>query len=65
MAASVLFQWLSNAVSDSLLKSIFPEDAKIKMVSSLDKGASKKDDILNYRPVNFFDNVPKNAWKSY
>ena len=48
IAANVLCQPLSNAVNNSLSKGIFPGDAKIAMVSPLDKGTSNKNDISNY-----------------
>ena len=51
IAASVLCQPLSIAINNSLSKGIFPDDAKIAMVSPLDKGTSNENDISNFRPV--------------
>ena len=48
IAANVLCQPLSNAVNNSLSKSIFPGDVKIAMVLPLEKGTSNKNDISNY-----------------
>ena len=48
MATSVSFQPLSNAINNSLSKSIFPDDAKIAMVSQLNKSTSNKNDISNF-----------------
>ena len=41
MAESVLFQPLSNEINNSLSKDNFLDDAKIALVSPLDKGTSK------------------------
>ena len=58
IAASVLCQPLSIAINNSLSKSIFPDDAKIAMVSPLDKG-TKKNDISNFRPVSILTTFSK------
>ena len=67
IAASVLCQPLPNSINNSLSKDIFPDDAKIVMVSSLNKGTYNKNDISNFGPVSIlttlskiFDRVPKN-----
>ena len=51
-------QPLSNAINNSLSKGIFPDDAKIAMVSPLDKG-TKKNDISNFRPVSILTTFSK------
>ena len=51
MAASVLCQPLSNAINNNLLNGIFPDDAKIAMVSRLDRGTSENNNISNFCPV--------------
>ena len=48
----LLCQPLSNAINNSLSEGIFPGDAKIVMVSSLDKGTSNKNVISNFRSVS-------------
>ena len=58
IAASVLCQPLSIAINNSLSKGIFPDDAKIAMVSPLDKG-TKKNDISNFRPVSILTTFSK------
>ena len=45
IAASVLCQPLPNEINNSLSKELFPDSAKIVMVSPLDKGTSNKNDI--------------------
>ena len=37
--------------NNSLSKGVFPDDAKIAMVSPLDKGTSNENDLSNFRPV--------------
>ena len=59
MAASVLCQPLSNAINNSLSKGIFPDDAKIAMVSPFEKGTSSKNDISNFRPVSILTTFSK------
>ena len=59
IAASVLWQPLSNAINNSLSKGIFPDDVKIAMVSSLDKGTSNKNDISKFRPVSILTTFSK------
>ena len=48
IAAILLYQPLSNAINNSLSKGIFPDDAKIVMVSPRDKGTSNKNDVSNF-----------------
>ena len=48
MAVNILCQPLSNAINNSLSKGIFPDDIKITMVSLLDKGNFKKNDMSNF-----------------
>ena len=48
MAASVSCQPLSNAINNSLSNGIFPDNSQIAMVSPLDKGTSKINDISNF-----------------
>ena len=59
MAASVLCQPLSNAIYNNSPKSIFPDDAKIVMVSPLDKGTSIKNGISNFLPVSILTTFSK------
>ena len=59
IVANVLCQSLSNAINSSLSKSIFLGDAKISMVSPLDKGTSNKNDISNFRPVSILTTFSK------
>ena len=59
IAASILCQPLSNAINNSLSKSIFPVGAKITMISPLDKGISNKNDISNFRRVNILTTFSK------
>ena len=59
IAASVLCQSLSNAISNSLSKGIFPDDVKIAMVSPLGNGTSKENDISNFRPVSILTTFSK------
>ena len=59
MAASFQCQPLSNAINNSLSKSIFPDDAKIAMVSPLDNGTSNKNDISNFRPARILTTFSK------
>ena len=59
IAASVLCQPLPNAINNSLSKGIFPDDAKIVMISTRGKGTSNKNDISNFRPVSIFTTFSK------
>ena len=43
---------LSNAINNSILERIFPDNAKVAVVSPLDKNTDNKNTILNYRPVS-------------
>ena len=55
IAASILCQPLSNAINNSLSKSIFAVGAKITMISPLDKGTCNK----NFRRVNILTTFSK------
>ena len=57
--ASVFCKPLPNAANISLSKDIFPDDAKIAMVSPLDKGASNKNYTSNFRPVSILTTFSK------
>ena len=59
MAASALRQALSNTMNNRLSNGILPENAKITMVSRLDKGTSKKNDISIFRPVSILTTSSK------
>ena len=48
-----------NVINNGLSKDIFLDDAKITMVSPLDKGPSNKNDISNFRPVNILTTFSK------
>ena len=43
---------LSQAICNSLMNGIFPDAAKIAMVSPIDKKTDDKNKISNYRPVS-------------
>ena len=43
---------LSQAICNSLMNGIFPDTAKIAMVSPIDKKTDDKNKISNYRPVS-------------
>ena len=63
MAVNILCQPLSNAINNSLSKDIFPDDVKITMVSLLDKGNFKKNDMSNFRPVSILTTFSKTCEK--
>ena len=44
---------------NSLLQGVFPDDAKIALVSPLDKGTSKRYEIFNFRPVSILTTLSK------
>ena len=48
IASSVLYQTLSNAINNNLPKGIFPDDARTALISLLEKGTSKENDISNF-----------------
>ena len=52
-------QTLSNAINNSLSKGVFPDDAKIAMVSPLDKGTYNKNHISNFRAVSILTTFSK------
>ena len=52
IAVHVLCSPLFKAIINSLLQGVFPNDAKIALVSPLDKGTSKKNEISNFRSVS-------------
>ena len=47
LAAETLATPLSRAINNSILKGVFPSQAKIAVVSPLDKGGLDKNSILN------------------
>ena len=42
---------LSKAINNNLWQGVPPDDTKIALVSSLDKGTSKNNEISNFKPV--------------
>ena len=59
-ASDILSVPLSQAINNGLMNGIFPYDAKVAMVSLIDKKTDDKNKISNYRPVNvlnIFSNV--------
>ena len=59
-ASDILSVPLSQAINNGLMNGIFPYDAKVAMVSLIDKETDDKNKISNYRPVNvlnIFSNV--------
>ena len=59
IASSVLYQTLSNAINNNLPKGIFPDDARIALISLLEKGTSKENDISNFWPVSILTTSSK------
>ena len=59
IASSVLYQTLSNAINNNLPKGIFPDDARIALISLLEKGTSKENDISNFWPVSILTTFSK------
>ena len=53
IAINVLCQPLSNAINNSLSKGIFPDDAKIAIVSPRDKVTSNKNNISIFDQLEF------------
>ena len=51
-ASDILFVSLSQAINNSLMNGIFPDVAKVAMVSPIDKKTDDKNKISNYRPVS-------------
>ena len=59
-ASDILSVPLSQAINNSLMNGIFPDAAKVAMVSPVDKKTDDKNKISNYRPVsgvNIFSKV--------
>ena len=59
-ASDILSVPLSQAINNSLMNGIFPDAAKVAMVSPIDKKSDDKNKISNYRPVsvlNIFSKV--------
>ena len=51
--------YLTKAINNSLLQGVSPDDTKIALVPSLDKGISKKNESSNFRPVSILTTFPK------
>lgn len=56
-----LVEMVANAsfLNKSLSKGLFPDDAKIALIVSLDEGTSKKKDISNFRRAIFLTKFSK------
>ena len=51
-ASDILSVSLTQPINNSLLNGIFPDAAKVAMVSPIDKKSDDKNKISNYRPVS-------------
>ena len=58
LAAGVLAAPLSKTINNSISKGVFPNEAKIALVSPLDK-KTDKNSVLNYRPVSILPTFSK------
>ena len=58
-ASDILAVPLSQAINNSFMNGIFPEAAKVAMVSPIDKKTDIKYKISNYRPVIVLNIFPK------
>ena len=58
-SAEILSTPLSIAINNSLKYGVFPDDAKIASVISLDKGKPNKNKISNFRPVSILNTFSK------
>ena len=54
-ASDILSVPLSQAINNSLMNGIFPDAAKVAMVSPIDKKTDNKNKISVYRPVSVLD----------
>ena len=59
LAAGVLAAPLSKTINNGILKGVFPNEAKVTLVSPLDKKTPDKHSVLNYRPVSIFPTFSK------
>ena len=59
LAAGVLAAPLSKTINNSISKGVFPNEAKIALVSPLDKKTPDKNSVLNYRPVSILPTFSK------
>ena len=59
MASNVLVPILTTAISSSIENTVFPENANVATVVSLDKGKPDKNDISNFRPVSLLNTFSK------
>ena len=59
LAAGVLAAPLAKTINSSISKGVFPNEAKIALVSPLDRKTSDKNSILNDRPVSILPSFSK------
>ena len=59
LAARDLAAPLSETINNSISKGVFPNEAKIVLVSPLDKKTPDKNSVLNYRPVSILPTFSK------
>ena len=59
LAARVWAAPLSNTINNSISEGVFPNEAKIALVSTLDKKTPDKNYVLNYRPVSILPTFSK------
>ena len=52
MVSNFLTPILTTAINSGIENSVFPENTKLIIVVSLDKGKPDKNDISNFRPVS-------------
>ena len=72
IGADIIAEPLTQAIYCCLRQGIFPENAKVASVVTLDKGKPDKYDVLNYKPVSIlnafskiYEKVIKNQLASY
>ena len=59
ISAEVLSQPLADAITNSISKGIFPDNAKIASVSPIDKQFDDKNKVSNFRPVSVLNTFSK------
>ena len=67
LSATVLSQPLTDALNNSISKIIFPDNAKVAFVSSVNKKSNDKNKVSNFRPVsvlNIFSKIYESSIKS-
>ena len=64
MVSNFLTPILTTAINSNIESSVFPENTKLTIVVSLDKGKPERNGISNFRPVSlqdsFYETVIKN-----